>query len=42
MSDEGRITRYSTGEVAFAELPAEIPRLLAPSAAGIATRIRYP
>jgi 2-desacetyl-2-hydroxyethyl bacteriochlorophyllide A dehydrogenase len=37
-----RFERLITGEVAFAELPAEIPRLLAPSAAGIATRIRYP
>jgi 2-desacetyl-2-hydroxyethyl bacteriochlorophyllide A dehydrogenase len=37
-----RLERLITGEVAFAELPAEIPRLLAPGAGGIATRIRYP
>ena len=37
-----RLDRLITGEVAFAELPAEIPRLLAPGAPGIATRIRYP
>ncbi|HUS54940.1 MAG TPA: zinc-binding alcohol dehydrogenase [Thermohalobaculum sp.] len=37
-----RLDRLITGEVAFADLAAEIPRLLAPDAPGIATRIRYP
>jgi 2-desacetyl-2-hydroxyethyl bacteriochlorophyllide A dehydrogenase len=37
-----RFERLITGEVAFADLPAEIPRLLSPDAPGIATRIRYP
>ena len=37
-----RLDRLITGEVAFADLPARIPRLLAPDAPGIATRIRYP
>jgi NADPH:quinone reductase-like Zn-dependent oxidoreductase len=37
-----RLDRLITGEVAFADLPDEIPRLLAPDAPGIATRIRYP
>jgi len=37
-----RLDRLITGEVAFVDLPAEIPRLLAPGAPGIATRIRYP
>ena len=37
-----RLDRLITGEVAFKDLPAEIPRLLAPDAPGIATRIRYP
>lgn len=37
-----RLDRLITTEVAFADLPAEIPRLLAPDAPGIATRIRYP
>ena len=37
-----RLDRLVTGEVAFADLAAEIPRLLAPDAPGIATRIRYP
>lgn len=36
-----RFERLITGEVAFADLAAEIPRLLAPDAPGIATRIRY-
>jgi 2-desacetyl-2-hydroxyethyl bacteriochlorophyllide A dehydrogenase len=36
-----RLDRLITGEVAFADLPREIPRLLAPGASGIATRIRY-
>ena len=37
-----RLDRLITGEVAFADLPHQIPRLLAPGAPGIATRIRYP
>jgi threonine dehydrogenase-like Zn-dependent dehydrogenase len=37
-----RLDRLITEEVAFADLPAQIPRLLAPDAPGIATRIRYP
>ncbi|HSF96602.1 MAG TPA: zinc-binding alcohol dehydrogenase [Thermohalobaculum sp.] len=37
-----RLDRLITGEVAFADLPHQIPRLLAPAAPGIATRIRYP
>jgi 2-desacetyl-2-hydroxyethyl bacteriochlorophyllide A dehydrogenase len=36
-----RLDRLITGEVAFADLAREIPRLLAPDAPGIATRIRY-
>jgi len=39
--DDARFDRLITGEVAFADLAHEIPRLLAPGAAGIATRIRY-
>jgi hypothetical protein len=38
---DARFDRLITGEVAFADLPAAIPRLLAPGAPGIATRIRY-
>ncbi len=37
-----RLDRLITGEVVFADLGREIPRLLAPDAPGIATRIRYP
>lgn len=40
--DDPRLDRLITGEVGFAELPAALPRLLAPGAPGIATRIRYP
>ena len=36
-----RLDRLITGEVGFADLPDELPRLLAPGAPGIATRIRY-
>lgn len=36
-----RLDRLITGEVAFADLPEQIPRLLAPGAPGIATRIRH-
>jgi len=39
--DDPRLDRFITGEVAFADLPGAIPRLLAPGAPGIATRIRY-
>jgi NADPH:quinone reductase-like Zn-dependent oxidoreductase len=38
---EPRLDRLITGEVAFADLAGEIPRLLAPGAPGIATRISY-
>ncbi|MHA1529532.1 MAG: zinc-dependent alcohol dehydrogenase [Alphaproteobacteria bacterium] len=38
---DARFDRLITDEVAFADLPREIPRLLAPGAPGIATRIRY-
>lgn len=41
MLAEPRLDRLITEEVAFADLPREIPRLLAPGAPGIATRIRY-
>ncbi|MFQ5567632.1 MAG: zinc-binding alcohol dehydrogenase [Paracoccaceae bacterium] len=36
-----RFERLITGEIAFTDLAAEIPRLLAPDAPGTATRIRY-
>ncbi len=39
--DDPRLDRLITEEVAFADLPREIPRLLAGDAPGIATRIRY-
>jgi len=39
---DARLDRLITGEVAFKDLAQEIPRLLAPDAPGIATRIRYP
>ena len=42
MLADARLDRLITGEVAFTDLPREIPRLLAPDAPGIATRIRYP
>src|SRR5690606_1216922 len=38
---DARLDALVTGEVAFADLPAALPRLLAPDASGIATRIRY-
>jgi hypothetical protein len=41
MLGDPRLDRLITEEVAFADLPREIPRLLAPGAPGIATRIRY-
>ncbi|HET7409319.1 MAG TPA: zinc-binding alcohol dehydrogenase [Paracoccaceae bacterium] len=36
-----RLDALVTEEVAFAELPARLPRLLAPGASGIATRVVY-
>lgn len=36
-----RLDRLITGEVRFRDLPAEIPRLLARDAPGIASRVRY-
>lgn len=39
--DDPRLDRLITDEVRFADLPREIPRLLAPDAPGIATRVRY-
>jgi len=39
--DDPRYEALITEEVAFTALPAAIPRLLAPGAPGIATRIRY-
>ena len=41
MLDDPRLDALVTEEVAFADLPREISRLLAPGAPGIATRIRY-
>lgn len=40
LADE-RLDALITAEVAFADLPAAIPALLAPGAAGLATAIRY-
>jgi hypothetical protein len=40
LSDE-RLDALLTEEVAFAELPAALPRLLAPGAPGLGTVIRY-
>ena len=40
LSDE-RLDALITNEVAFADLPTELPRLLAPGAPGLATVIRY-
>jgi NADPH:quinone reductase-like Zn-dependent oxidoreductase len=39
--DDARLDALITDEVAFEDLPAALPRLLAPDAAGIATAIRY-
>lgn len=39
--DDPRLDRLITAEVAFADLPAAMPGLLAPGASGIATRVRY-
>lgn len=39
--DDARLDALITEEVAFDELPAALPRLLAPDAPGIATAIRY-
>ncbi len=41
MLDDPRLDRLITDEVAFRDLPRRIPRLLAPGAPGIATRVRY-
>ncbi len=41
MLSDPRLDRLITGELAFRDLAAAIPRLLAPDAPGIATRIRY-
>lgn len=38
---DDRLDALLTEEVAFADLPAALPRLLAPDAAGLATAIRY-
>ncbi|HEX2724611.1 MAG TPA: zinc-binding alcohol dehydrogenase [Beijerinckiaceae bacterium] len=40
LGDE-RLDALVTGEVAFADLPAELPRLMAPGAPGLATVVRY-
>ena len=37
-----RLDALITEDVTFADLPTEIPRLLAPGASGIATRVHYP
>ena len=39
--DDARLDALITDEVAFEDLPAALPRLLAADAAGIATAIRY-
>ncbi|WP_245296804.1 MULTISPECIES: zinc-binding alcohol dehydrogenase [Rhodomicrobium] len=39
--DDARLDALITGEVAFDDLPAALPRLLAADASGIATAIRY-
>lgn len=39
--DDPRLDQLITEEVAFADLPAELPRLLAPGAPGLCTLIRY-
>jgi NADPH:quinone reductase-like Zn-dependent oxidoreductase len=41
MLADPRLDRFVTQEIAFGDLAAAIPRLLAPDAPGIATRIRY-
>ncbi|MDT8344494.1 MAG: zinc-binding alcohol dehydrogenase [Thermohalobaculum sp.] len=40
--DDPRLDRLLTGEVMFDDLPAALPHLLAPGAAGIATLVTYP
>lgn len=40
--DDPRLDALITEEVAFDDLPRELPRLLAPDAPGLATAIRYP
>jgi hypothetical protein len=39
--DDARLDSLITEEVAFEDLPAELPRLLAADAPGIATAVRY-
>ena len=39
--DDARLDALITEDIAFEELPAALPRLLAADAAGIATAIRY-
>ena len=39
---DGRLDALLTEEVAFADLPAALPRLLAPGASGLTACIRYP
>jgi hypothetical protein len=39
--DDARLDALITEEVAFEDLPEELPRLLAADAPGIATAIRY-
>lgn len=41
LADDARLDALITGEVAFADLPAALPALLAPGAPGIATAVRY-
>jgi len=38
---DDRLDALVTGEVAFADLPGELPRLMAPGAPGLATAVRY-
>ena len=38
---DDRLDALITGEVAFADLPASLPELLAPGAKGLATAVRY-
>lgn len=41
MLADDRLDQLITGEVAFADLPAELPRLLEPGAPGLMTAVRY-
>ncbi len=40
--DDPRLDALVTEEIAFDDMPTELPRLLAPDAPGLATAIRYP